>query len=107
MPRDSGDTAALEEFLSERRGSRVEVRVPERGEKRRLQELAQHNAELALSSETFVAEPCVPATSSVWQAPQRATKTVAPWWSGSSLERLTLSEPQPEVASAAAAMHAA
>ena len=32
------------------------MRAPERGEKRRLQELAQHNAELALSSETFVAE---------------------------------------------------
>ena len=32
------------------------MRAPERGEKRRLQELAQQNAELALSSETFVAE---------------------------------------------------
>ena len=38
------------------RGSRVELRAPERGEKRRLQELAQRNAELALSSETLVAE---------------------------------------------------
>ena len=47
---------ALATFLSELRGSRVEVRAPERGEKRRLQELAQQNAELALSSETFVAE---------------------------------------------------
>ncbi len=45
----SGDTSALEAFLSERRGSRVEVRAPERGEKRRLQELAQQNAELALA----------------------------------------------------------
>ena len=36
--------------------SRVEVRAPERGEKRRLQELAQQNAQLALESETFVAE---------------------------------------------------
>jgi excinuclease ABC subunit C len=56
VPRGSGDTSALASFLSERRGSRVEVRVPERGEKRRLQELAQQNAELALESETFVAE---------------------------------------------------
>jgi excinuclease ABC subunit C len=56
VPKGSGDTTALEEFLSERRGSRVEVRVPERGEKRRLQELAQQNAQLALESETFVAE---------------------------------------------------
>jgi excinuclease ABC subunit C len=56
VPRGVGDTTALETFLSELRGSRVEVRAPERGEKRRLQELAQQNAELALSSETFVAE---------------------------------------------------
>ena len=56
VPRGLGDTSALEAFLSELRGSRVEVRAPERGEKRRLQELAQQNAELALSSETFVAE---------------------------------------------------
>jgi excinuclease ABC subunit C len=56
VPRGLGDTAPLETFLSELRGSRVEVRAPERGEKRRIQELAQQNAELALSSETFVAE---------------------------------------------------
>jgi excinuclease ABC subunit C len=56
VPRGVGDTSALATFLSELRGSRVEVRAPERGEKRRLQELAQQNAELALSSETFVAE---------------------------------------------------
>ena len=56
VPRGSGDTDALEAFLSERRGAHVEVRAPERGEKRRLQELAQQNAELALESETFVAE---------------------------------------------------
>jgi excinuclease ABC subunit C len=56
VPRSSGDTRALEQFLSERRGSHVEVRAPERGEKRRLQELAQQNAQLALESETFVAE---------------------------------------------------
>jgi excinuclease ABC subunit C len=56
VPRGAGDTSALETFLSERRGSHVEVRAPERGEKRRLQELAQQNAQLALESETFVAE---------------------------------------------------
>ena len=56
VPRGLGDTSALAAFLSELRGSRVEVRAPERGEKRRLQELAQQNAELALESETFVAE---------------------------------------------------
>jgi excinuclease ABC subunit C len=56
VPRGAGDLQTLEEFLTEARGSRVEVRAPERGEKRRLQELAQQNAELALESETFVAE---------------------------------------------------
>jgi excinuclease ABC subunit C len=56
VPRGLGELGTLEAFLTEVRGSRVEVRAPERGEKRRLQELAQHNAELALTSETFVAE---------------------------------------------------
>jgi excinuclease ABC subunit C len=56
VPRGSGDLSALEAFLSERRGSHVEVRAPERGEKRRLQELAQQNAQLALESETFTAD---------------------------------------------------
>src|SRR6516165_5427246 len=56
VPRGLGDLGSLAGFLSELRGSRVDVRAPERGEKRRLQELAQHNAEIALSSETLVAE---------------------------------------------------
>jgi excinuclease ABC subunit C len=56
VPRGLGPTDTLAAFLSELRGSRVEVRAPERGQKRRLQELAQQNAELALSSATFVAE---------------------------------------------------
>ncbi|MGZ4353863.1 MAG: excinuclease ABC subunit UvrC [Gaiellaceae bacterium] len=56
VPAEVGDVAALEGFLSELRGSRVEVRVPERGEKRRLQELAQRNARLALDSAAFQAE---------------------------------------------------
>jgi excinuclease ABC subunit C len=56
VPRDVGETDALEQFLSERRGSRVEVRVAERGEKRRLQELATENARLALEAETVQAE---------------------------------------------------
>src|SRR3954464_2958357 len=56
IPRGVGDTSALSAFLSERRGANVEVRAPERGEKRRLQELAQQNAKLALDSETYVSE---------------------------------------------------
>jgi excinuclease ABC subunit C len=56
VPRDAGDTAALAEFLSERRASRVEVRTAERGEKRRLQELADQNARLALEADVAKAE---------------------------------------------------
>jgi excinuclease ABC subunit C len=56
VPRDAGETTALAEFLSERRGSRVEVRPAERGEKRRLQELADQNARVALEADTAKAE---------------------------------------------------
>jgi excinuclease ABC subunit C len=56
VPPGSGDLGGLEEFLSERRGSKVEVRAAQRGEKRRLQELAQRNAELALESEELATE---------------------------------------------------
>jgi excinuclease ABC subunit C len=56
VSREVGDTEALAEFLSERRGSRVEVRAAERGEKRRLQELADQNARLALQSDVLQAE---------------------------------------------------
>jgi excinuclease ABC subunit C len=56
VPRDAGDTAALAEFLSDRRGSRVEVRTPERGEKRRLQELAEQNALIAAESDLLQSE---------------------------------------------------
>jgi excinuclease ABC subunit C len=56
VPRALGDLSTLEGYLSELRGSHVEVRAPERGEKRRLQELAQKNAEIALSSDTLVSE---------------------------------------------------
>jgi excinuclease ABC subunit C len=56
VPREAGDTSALEEYLSELRGSRVEVRTAERGEKRRLQQLAAENARLALDSDLAAAE---------------------------------------------------
>jgi excinuclease ABC subunit C len=56
VPRDAGDTAALEQFLSERRGARVRVHVPERGEKRRLQELASENARHTLVSAAVESE---------------------------------------------------
>jgi excinuclease ABC subunit C len=41
----------LEEALSERRGAPVEVRVAERGDKRRLREMAERNARLALDQD--------------------------------------------------------
>ena len=56
VPRDSGDLSALAQFLSERRGARVEVRAAERGEKRRLQELADENARHALVTEQAATE---------------------------------------------------
>jgi excinuclease ABC, C subunit len=56
VPRDAGDLSALAEFLSEKRGARVEVRTAERGEKRRLQELADENALHALSTDQAQSE---------------------------------------------------
>ncbi|MDE3132772.1 MAG: excinuclease ABC subunit UvrC [Acidobacteriota bacterium] len=53
-----GDTGVgpLADALTERRGARVEVREPERGDKRRILELAQRNARLALDQEKLRSE---------------------------------------------------
>jgi excinuclease ABC subunit C len=56
VPSDLTDTEALAGFLSELRGTAVEVRAPARGEKKRLAELAGENARLALAHETTAAE---------------------------------------------------
>jgi excinuclease ABC subunit C len=56
VPPEAGDTSALAEFLSQRRRSRVEVRAPARGEKRRLLALAEQNARLALESDAVATE---------------------------------------------------
>jgi len=48
VPADPVDREILESMLSERREARVEIRVPERGEKRQLVELAGENAREAL-----------------------------------------------------------
>lgn len=45
------DTPPIEALLAERRQSGVEVRASERGEKRRLQEMAERNARLALDQD--------------------------------------------------------
>jgi len=46
----------LAEILSERRGGRVEIRAAERGGKRRMLELAERNAKLALDQDKLKAE---------------------------------------------------
>jgi excinuclease ABC subunit C len=56
VPRDAGDLSAIAQFLTEKRGARVEVRTAERGEKRRLQQLADENAVHVLRSEQAQAE---------------------------------------------------
>jgi excinuclease ABC subunit C len=56
VPAQVADTDALADFLSERRGSRVVVRTPLRGEKRRLVALAAENAQLALESDAAIRE---------------------------------------------------
>jgi excinuclease ABC subunit C len=49
-------TDALRDALSTRRGSAVEIRAPERGDKRRILELAERNARLALDQERLRSE---------------------------------------------------
>ena len=56
VPAEIAETDALSEFLTERRGSRVVVRTPLRGEKRRLVELAAENARLALEADAATRE---------------------------------------------------
>ena len=49
-------TDALKEALTTRRGGAVEIRAPERGDKRRILELAERNARLALDQERLRSE---------------------------------------------------
>ena len=56
LPSGVEDADLLAMFLSERRGASVEVRVAQRGEKRRLVELATRNAEMALEHDRLVAQ---------------------------------------------------
>ncbi|HSD81213.1 MAG TPA: excinuclease ABC subunit UvrC, partial [Solirubrobacteraceae bacterium] len=53
---DVAETEELAAALTARRGARVEVRTAERGDKRRLLELAERNARLALEGEKLKAE---------------------------------------------------
>jgi excinuclease ABC subunit C len=54
LPED--ERAALGTALAERRGARVEIRAAERGDKRRILDLAERNAALALDQERLKAE---------------------------------------------------
>ncbi len=56
VPRWFDEPELLGAFLEERRGAGLEVRAAQRGEKRRLAELAQKNAELALQHDTLLAQ---------------------------------------------------
>jgi excinuclease ABC subunit C len=53
---EEGAVAALADALSSRRGGPVELRAAERGEKRRILELAERNARLALDQEKLRSE---------------------------------------------------
>jgi excinuclease ABC subunit C len=54
--REAGEDEALAQALASRRGGPVELRAAERGEKRRILELAERNARLALEQERLRAE---------------------------------------------------
>jgi excinuclease ABC subunit C len=56
VQRELGPAPALAEALSERRGGPVEIRPAERGDKRRILELAERNARLALDQEQLRSE---------------------------------------------------
>jgi excinuclease ABC subunit C len=56
VQRELGPAPALAEALSSRRGGHVEIRAAERGDKRRILELAERNAKLALDQEQLRSE---------------------------------------------------
>ena len=56
VQRELGERAALADALSSRRDGPVELRAAERGEKRRILELAERNARLALDQERLRSE---------------------------------------------------
>src|SRR5437764_1023590 len=56
VQRELGPAPALAQALAERRGGHVEIRASERGDKRRILELAERNAKLALDQEKLRSE---------------------------------------------------
>ena len=51
LPQDIDDKEVLENWLAERRGSKVYIRIPQKGVKEKLVELAQKNARLVLNQD--------------------------------------------------------
>ncbi len=56
LQREAGELTTVAEALAARRGARVELRGAERGDKRRILDLAERNARLALDQEKLRAE---------------------------------------------------
>src|SRR5581483_5443196 len=56
VQRELGSAPALAQALAQRRGGQVEIRASERGDKRRILELAERNARLALDQEKLRSE---------------------------------------------------
>jgi excinuclease ABC subunit C len=57
VPADFEDREALEELLSEKRGRRVEIRTPQRGQKKALMDLVQTNAKHSFDARFRVLKP--------------------------------------------------
>ena len=51
LPESIEDMDIIEQWLTQRKGSRVYITVPERGQKEKLMELATQNAQLILSKD--------------------------------------------------------
>lgn len=67
VPADFEDRAELEELLEEKRGSKVEILVPQRGEKRSLIDLAAQNAKQSFDQRFRVMKPAARAVQETLQ----------------------------------------
>jgi excinuclease ABC subunit C len=67
IPVDFEDRAALEDLLSEKRGSRVHVDIPQRGDKRSLLDLVGNNAKQSYDQRFRVTKPRTDVVKSVMQ----------------------------------------
>jgi len=77
LPLPISDPEGLSAYLSSRRGSRVGVQVPKRGDRRRLVELAQRNARLSLRRAT--AEQLAAEEEALEELAQALGLEVRPW----------------------------